>query len=111
MSEKVTGKLTTFREQDQSEKLTSHSVKCVNRRERNSRRFAVLVLLPRVQLEQYFILKIQLWKTNCEEVGAETEIEIETDATGWFCWISMRALSSVANLTLGGATNKVTHNS
>ena len=34
--DKVTGNLTTFREQDQSEKLlTSHSVKCANRRERN----------------------------------------------------------------------------
>ena len=31
--DKVTGNLTTFREQDQSEKLlTSHAVKCVNRR-------------------------------------------------------------------------------
>ena len=113
MANKVTWKLTTFQEQDQSEKLlTSHSVKCVNRRERNSRRFAALVLLPRVQLEQYFILKIQYCgidqpKTTCKEVEAEPAVKTGRHR---LVLLDFHQSASFANLTLDGANNKVAHN-
>ena len=48
-----------FREQDQRELMRRFSKTCNDRRERNSRHFVALVLSSRVQLEQYFILKIQ----------------------------------------------------
>ena len=62
VADKVTGNLVLFEDKIKAkiQLLTTQSVKCVSRRERKSRRFAVLVLLFRVQLEQYFILKIQL---------------------------------------------------
>ena len=49
-----------FREQDQRELMRRFLKTCNDPGERNSRHFVALVLSSRVQLEQYFILKIQL---------------------------------------------------
>ena len=104
--DKVTGNLTTFREQDQSN-IAFRKI-CKPPWTKLSRRFAVLVLLPRVQLEQYFMLKIQLW----------TDWRAENDlwsSRGWTCsrikrhrMILLRALSLLTWLSMEPATKLLT---
>ena len=96
MAYKITGNL--------NPQAKNYSVKCVSRRERNSRRFAVLILLSRVKLEQYCILKKQLcyWP-------AENDL---CRGRGWTCrrnrrhrmvLLDFHQSAFFVNLTLDGA--------
>ena len=62
VADKVTGNLTTFQEQDQSEKLLSNAFRKMCKSPLTKQpALCRSVPLSRVQLEQYFVLKIRLW--------------------------------------------------
>ena len=90
---------------------SSHSVKCVNRRERNWAAalpfwsFYLVFSWSSTLCWKYNCGLIDQPKTTCEEVEAEPAVE--KNATEWFCW--ERFLCSW-HLTLNGASNKVAHN-
>ena len=75
-------------------KKVSHSVKSVNRRQRTSSRSFVVLFFYLVfnwssTLYWKYNCGIYQPKTTCEDFEAEPEVEY--DATGCFCWISIRA--------------------